>query len=78
MKAEIYTWTHCPYCKRAKEILNTHKISFKEHIMDDKLYELQEIKDKYKHQTVPIILLDGKFIGGCDDLIKLEKSGKLN
>lgn len=46
--------------------------------MDDKPEELEKIKNKYNHQTVPIILLNGKFIGGCDDLQKLEKSGKLN
>ena len=77
MKAEIWTWSYCPFCRKAKEILNKNKIKFEEHIMDNKLEELEKIKNKYNHQTVPIILLNGKFIGGCDDLQKLEKSGKL-
>ncbi|RZD32007.1 MAG: glutaredoxin [uncultured DHVE6 group euryarchaeote] len=78
MEAEIWTWSFCPFCKDAKKILIENNIEFKEHIMDDKVDELQKIKDKYNHQTVPIILLNGNFIGGCDELIKLEKSGKLN
>ena len=78
MKAKIWTWSYCPFCKKAKEILNKNKIKFEEHIMDNKPEELEKMKNKYNHQTVPIILLNGKFIGGCDDLQKLEKSGKLN
>jgi len=71
MKAEIWTWSYCPFCRKAKEILKKNKIKFEEHIMDDKPEELEKIKTKYNHQTVPIILLNGKFIGGCDNLIEL-------
>ncbi|MBT4135075.1 glutaredoxin [Candidatus Woesearchaeota archaeon] len=71
MKAEIWTWSFCPFCKDAKKLLIKNNIEFEEHIMDDKPDELQKIKEKYKHQTVPIILLDRKFIGGCDNLREL-------
>ena len=78
MKAEIWTWSYCPFCIRTKEILDNHKIEIKEHVMDNKPDELQKIKKKFGQNTVPIILINGKFIGGCDDLQKLEKKGKLN
>lgn len=78
MKAEIWTWSYCPFCVRAKEILKKNNIGFKEHVMDDKLDALQKIRYKFGQDTVPIILIDNKFIGGCADLKKLEKSGKLN
>jgi len=48
------------------------------HVMDHNQAELKKIQHKYDHYTVPIILLGRKFIGGCDELIELEKSGKLN
>ncbi|RZD31874.1 MAG: glutaredoxin [uncultured DHVE6 group euryarchaeote] len=78
MKAEIWTWRACPYCKKAKQILKKNKIEFTEHVMDHNQAELTKIQHKYDHYTVPIILLGRKFIGGCDELIELEKSGKLN
>ena len=78
MKAELWTWSQCPFCVKAKEILKRHNIEFTEHVMDGKDEELQKVKDKYSHQTVPIIILNGEFVGGCDDLKKLENDGKLS
>lgn len=77
MRAELYTWGRCPFCVRAKAILDEAGIPYVEHLMDGKGPELDQIKRRYRHPTVPIILLDGEFIGGCDDLEELERQGRL-
>ena len=77
MKAVIYTWTFCPFCVRAKSVLEGLGIEYDERVMDGKDEELEGLKRQYGHSTVPIILLDGEFIGGCDELMELERAGKL-
>lgn len=77
MKAEIYTWTHCPFCVRALQILAAHGIECQEHVMDSDPGGLRAVKSRYGHWTVPIILLDGAFIGGCDELEELARAGRL-
>lgn len=77
MQAQIYTWSSCPFCIRAKQLLEQRSIPYTEHVMDNKSLELARVKREYGHSTVPIILLDGKFIGGSDDLERLDREGKL-
>ncbi len=78
MKAELYTWSTCPFCVRAKGLLEKHDVSYVEHVMDGKNAELAEVKRRYGHSTVPIVLLDGEFVGGCDDLEALARRGGLD
>jgi glutaredoxin 3 len=68
MKAELYTWSYCPFCQRAKALLDERGIEYVDHVMDTKPDELDEVKRKYQHETVPIVLLDGTFIGGFTEL----------
>jgi glutaredoxin 3 len=77
MNAVLYTWTWCPYCVRAKAILDRKGIAYEEIAMDGLNRKLNEIKARYNHWTVPIILLDGEFIGGCNELEALERDGQL-
>jgi glutaredoxin 3 len=74
MRAELYTTAFCPFCVRAKQILDKHGVGYVEHKMDGKPDELRSAKRKYGHETVPIILIDGEFIGGCDELEMLERT----
>jgi|ETNmetMinimDraft_26_1059896.scaffolds.fasta_scaffold33992_2 glutaredoxin len=46
--------------------------------MDDRNDELRELKQLHGHSTVPIILIDGKLVGGFDDLEALVRSGALD
>lgn len=78
MNAILYSWTYCPFCVRAVEILERNGIPYTEHVMDGEREALNEIKRQYGHPTVPIILLDGEFIGGCDELQELERRGRLD
>ena len=75
---KIYTKGACPACDLAKKILNDKGASFEEFKMDEKLDELNELKAKTGHQTVPQIFINGEFIGGCSDLMKLNEDKKLD
>jgi len=77
MKIELYTSSWCPFCVRAKQILDRRGVTYTEYVMDGKDAELDEAKRKYGHPTVPIVLIDDELIGGCDDLSALDAAGKL-
>lgn len=74
-KVKIYTKTICPYCIRAKMLLKSLNQEFEEKtVTDDKIEELSKETNLL---TVPQIFIDGKCIGGCDELYELKEKGKL-
>jgi glutaredoxin 3 len=75
---ELYTWSYCPYCQRAKALLDEKNIPYTEHVMDDREEELNELRAKTGQRSVPQIFIKGKFIGGCDNLYELEEKGELD
>ena len=77
MKAEIYTTSTCPFCHATLSLLQERGIEVENHVMDSDPLGLMEVKKLHGHRTVPIILLDGEFIGGNDDLQRLDAAGKL-
>ena len=77
-KITIYSKSTCPACDLAKKILTDKKAHFKEIVLDDKPEEYQKLKNSTGWQTVPQIFIDGKMIGGCSDLLDLEKANKLD
>ncbi len=73
----IYSKDPCPYCVKAKMLLQRKGISFTEiKITDDKIKE-EMIAKSGGRMTVPQIFIDGKHIGGCDDLYALDAKGGL-
>ncbi len=77
-KVEIYTKGWCPYCVRAKRLLAESGAKVVEYAVDlggEKKGEM--IQRAGGRTTVPQIFIDGKHIGGCDDLVDLQMSGKL-
>ncbi len=77
MQAELYVWSYCPHCNGALALLEERGIPALKHVMDGLDEELNAAKKKFGHNTVPIILLDGVFIGGFDALRDLDAAGKL-
>ena len=77
MNIELYTWTTCPFCVRAKDLLQSKGVDFTEHVMDGRDAELNEVKSKYQHTTVPIVIIDGNLIGGYTELAALDRAGSL-
>jgi glutaredoxin 3 len=74
-KVEIYTWTFCPYCIRAKQLLDQKGVVYTEFKIDNDRAKLNELKAQTGSGSVPQIFVDEKFIGGCDDIIALDKKG---
>jgi glutaredoxin 3 len=76
---EIYTKTFCPYCWRAKSLLQAKGVSFHEISVDFGGAEKEKMVQRAKGRTtVPQIFIGEQHIGGCDDLIALERDGKLD
>ncbi len=75
---EIFTRVWCPYCIKAKALLRTKGLDWRERdITHDKDLE-REMRERSGQQTVPQIFLDGVAIGGYDDLARLNASGELD
>ena len=70
----IYTKNNCPYCIRAKDLLNKRKLEYKEINISENPELLEEVLEKSQGmKTMPQIFIDGKHIGGCDDLYKYDE-----
>jgi len=78
-KIELYTKGYCPYCKRAKTLLESKGASFTDFEID-KQPELREtmLARANGASTVPQIFIGDTHVGGCDDLFALEADGKLD
>lgn len=77
-KIEIYTTPFCGYCARAKALLDGKGVVYDERdvMMDDKART--EMRARSNRTSVPQIFIDGKHIGGSDELAALEVAGQLD
>lgn len=73
----IYTWTYCPFCVKAKKLLDDKKFPYKEIIIDSNDAKKRELYERTGQSTVPFIFIDGEFIGGYIELKALNDQGKL-
>jgi glutaredoxin 3 len=74
----VYTTQYCPYCTRAKSLLKSKSIAFKEVDLSNDDQKRAELEEKTGCMTVPMIFIGDEFIGGCDDLYELDARGKLD
>lgn len=76
---EIYTWRACPFCIRAKDLLNRKGVSYTDHAIDgDEPARDQMATKTGGRRSVPQVFINGQHVGGCDDLYALERSGQLD
>ena len=75
---EMYTTATCPFCHRAKALLNAKGAAFSEVAIDAHPEKREEMITRSGRTTVPQIFIDGRHIGGCDDLHALEARGGLD
>ncbi len=76
---EIYTKDYCGYCSRAKALLRDKGVTFEEYDITMGGPKRAEMIDRSNGgMTVPQIFIDGKHIGGSDDLAALDRAGKLD
>jgi len=75
---EIYTKSYCPFCKRAKALLDSKGVTYREmEISSDRA--LQELmRERSGRTTVPQVFINDRHIGGSDDLMDANGSGLLD
>ena len=78
-KIEIYTWQYCPFCIKAKTLLNKKNIKFTEYKIDGDEAARDEMSVRANgRRSLPQIFINDEGIGGCDDLYALENENKLD
>jgi len=76
---EIYTWSTCPFCIRAKALLNKKGVDFTEYCIDGDETARAAMADRANgRRSLPQIFINGVHVGGCDDLHALDRQGKLD
>ncbi|AHF70126.1 glutaredoxin 3 [Pseudomonas cichorii] len=74
----VYSSDYCPYCTRAKQLLQSKRVAFNEIRVDGKPQVRAEMVAKAGRTSVPQIWIGSRHVGGCDDLFALERAGKLD
>jgi glutaredoxin 3 len=78
-EVEIYTQSWCPYCARAMRLLAGKRVAFREIDAPNGSAERREsIRRSGGRTTVPQIFIGGRHVGGCDELVALERAGALD
>jgi glutaredoxin 3 len=78
-KVEIYTWSRCPFCLRAKGLLDKKGVEYTEYCIDGDEDARDQMRARANGKSsVPQIFINDRHIGGCDDLHALESKGELN
>ena len=76
---EIYTKSFCPYCWRATALLDSKGVAYREIAVDYGGAERQVMIERaHGRSTVPQIFVGEIHVGGCDDLMALDRAGKLD
>lgn len=69
----LYTKTHCSFCEMAKILLKSRNIPYEEIDLSEDLDLRQKISQEHNWRTMPMIFVDGKFIGGYRELSQREE-----
>ncbi|MGE5547083.1 MAG: glutaredoxin 3 [Solirubrobacterales bacterium] len=78
-EVEIYSTKICPYCVRAKRLLDKKGVAYTEiDVTNDAALRDFMVQRAGGRQTVPQIFINGEHVGGCDDLYSLEAAGELD
>lgn len=76
---EIYTWTYCPFCIRAKALLDRKGVEYTEHNIDGDEAARDDMAQRANgRRSLPQIFIENQHIGGCDDLHALDAQGELD
>ena len=78
-RVEIYTKFGCPYCARAKRLLEEKGVDYQEYELHSDPGKREEMLSRANgRHTVPQVFIDGRHVGGSDDLAELESNGQLD
>ena len=74
----MYSTRFCPYCMRARELLQGKQIKFTDIAVDDQPQLRREMIERSGRHTVPQIWIGEQHVGGYDDIALLERQGRLD
>lgn len=77
-RVEIYTREFCGYCTRAKALLASKGVDFIEYHAGDDPDKRREMIQRSSGTTYPQIFINGRHVGGSDDIHDLDRAGKLD
>ncbi|MEO0533716.1 MAG: glutaredoxin 3 [Cyanobacteria bacterium P01_A01_bin.123] len=77
---EIYTWSTCPFCRRAKQLLDQKGLHYTEYTLDgdEAARDAMVARGTNGRRSVPQIFINDQHIGGSDDLYHLDAVGELD
>ena len=75
---EVYTQDWCPYCSRVVSLLQKKGVAFQEIDAPHGSAVRAEAMRRAGRTTMPQVFIDGRHIGGCDDMMALDRTGKLD
>ncbi len=76
---EIYTWSTCPFCIRAKGLLKQKGVTFTEYCIDgDEVARAKMAQRSHGRRSLPQVFINNQHVGGCDDLHALNAQGQLD
>jgi glutaredoxin 3 len=74
----IYTTNYCPYCTRAKMLLKRKNVAFTEIDVTNDQAKRDWLVEASGQRTVPQIFINGRSVGGSDDIHALDRQGRLD
>jgi glutaredoxin 3 len=78
-EVELYTTMFCPYCARARVLLERKGVAYTEiDIIEEPVRRDEMIRRAGGRTSVPQIFIDGEHIGGSDELVALDRAGELD
>ena len=79
-KVEIYTWASCPFCIRAKQLLDSKSVEYTEYVIDgdEEARDAMVARGSDGKRSVPQVFINDEHVGGCDALHALDNSNKLD
>ncbi len=77
-EVEFFCTPYCPYCIRAKRLLDSKNVNYEEIRVDQEPERHNEMITRSKRTSVPQIFIGDYHVGGCDELFDLEAEGTLD
>jgi len=76
-KVEIYTSANCAYCVAAKNLLKQNGLDYSEVRIDTDAARRDEMVARTQRRSVPQVLIDGRHVGGFEELAAADRTGEL-
>lgn len=77
-KVQLYTIPFCGFCIRAKRLLDERGVPYEDVDVSNDPDLRAKMSEKFSWDTVPMIVLDGEFIGGCSELVAIDEDKGLD